>query len=941
MGLGVIIFCALYFVRYLEGGFPNMRRYLAYSVMMLTVTSALVFNTQAVMERRVDAQEYGKGTRVSYGLSEREESDYESTKYPTTTSNIADLSTTDIEKKVMERLDSAGIRNADVQIEKGDSHKIGYRLNLEFSPISDKELSNVEQILSRSGTLSISTVGCQNVIYQESSSLFGTGDIAKITYNGTTPYPTLYINDDTAFSDLMTKAKNDSDTFNGTTDKKEANRLFASDTSSDSSTTDKPDYSSKLYLWQNLTPVDSSLAKTFDEALGTNDTVVVDKQKAKLLATLDVSNYSSDNKYITLTSDNSGAAFDISTARALVTALNASDYGFDIEYLYSTSTFSSFGSSAVKKTYLGLGIALLVVILALIAIYGLAGLTASLDLLFSLFLSFYVFTLVGFEFSIAGLCGLFVSVVLSVLISVNYFEKTKGLLKKGTPLEKANKDGYHNSFLPNLDIGLSLFVGTLFSFLVSQGQYRTFFGALLVGSIISWILVTFLNKWMLYWLCKDQAVSFRGLFSFRKKEKDVPSVKVVHAKNGSYIKRLSITSGIIALGLALALPLTYNLIPGTDSFFHGTDSYASKYTLDFTFEENNDPTGYLTTNEEFLSYLEAVGKQNSSGHTFVAASSESSTADATFHYYPDSVLLYNVKKTNKVKDTYYVQYYSVEVDKDLNTTKIGGESITDILNYSFTHDSIQINDTSVNVSPKEDSHFIKDDLVIGCYKTDSANLGHDTRNLFLVLFLLALFCSIYTFLRYGISLFLTQLSSGTLFAAGSVALLSVTRIGYNPYTGLAFLVTALIFQMLLIPAFGLYKSICKERGLSKKDNCLEEREEALNEAVSQNGKTLVFALASSAVLVLGFLPVSTEVLSLCILSLISLALCVPVYLFYSVPMELLISSHISFRGFAKKMESRRVKKHQVKTEKKDGEIRYVDEDQPHETIIVGLNEFRR
>jgi hypothetical protein len=40
----------------------TMRRFLAYVVMMITMLCAVVFNTQAVLENKIDAMEYGTGT---------------------------------------------------------------------------------------------------------------------------------------------------------------------------------------------------------------------------------------------------------------------------------------------------------------------------------------------------------------------------------------------------------------------------------------------------------------------------------------------------------------------------------------------------------------------------------------------------------------------------------------------------------------------------------------------------------------------------------------------------------------------------------------------------------------------------------------------------------------------------------------------------------------
>ena len=97
-----------------------MRRFIAYILMMMTMLSAIIFNTQAVMENKTDAMEYGPGTELVYSLSKRDASIYEQAKYPDIRDNGTQyLSDIDIEKEVMARLDTAGVRNAEVKVVEG------------------------------------------------------------------------------------------------------------------------------------------------------------------------------------------------------------------------------------------------------------------------------------------------------------------------------------------------------------------------------------------------------------------------------------------------------------------------------------------------------------------------------------------------------------------------------------------------------------------------------------------------------------------------------------------------------------------------------------------------------------------------------------------------------------------------------------------------------
>ena len=366
-----------------------MRRFLAYLVMMVTIVLSIAFNAQTIFFNKIDSMEYGYGTQLVYSLEKRDDTLYDPADYPDLKNNSSkDLSDIDISKLVMERLDKAGVRNADVSIVNGDKeHNTGYQLKVNVSTISDKELDNIKEILGRTGSLAIGTVNDLMVEYQAADKFFNDGTVAKIVYKGTTPYPTIQLKDGYNFDDLKKKAEeagnstsSDDSSASSTSVKNIANNFvkMADDTSSsddsDSSTTE----SKNLILWMNKTKED-----TYAKAFGTNDVKKVEEVSDKVLATLSIDNYDSDSNTITITTDKDGNAFDISSARAFVNMLNSDDYGFDITFLYQNNVPATLTSAGLDKTYLACGIALGVIALLLILVYGLSGLTASISLISS------------------------------------------------------------------------------------------------------------------------------------------------------------------------------------------------------------------------------------------------------------------------------------------------------------------------------------------------------------------------------------------------------------------------------------------------------------------------------------------------------------------------------------------------------------------------------
>ena len=265
-----------------------MRRFLAYVVMRLTVIGALIFNTQAVFSQdssiRSDTGEFSPSTTLVYSLNNRVAEDYDLEKYPDRKNNgVKTLDEIDVEGEVRKRLDAAGVRNANVKIVHGDENGKGNQLRITISPLNTQELNNVKEIISVTGSFSVGTIADETVRYEANDEFFNTEkDLAAISYNGTTPYPTLHVKK-ADYDTLKTKAKEAYDNNNKTQDDSDNARKFYAD--GDSTTNDASSESeTTVYLWSNKTKND-----TYYKAFGKGTSDHVDEEvKAKIIATTSI-----------------------------------------------------------------------------------------------------------------------------------------------------------------------------------------------------------------------------------------------------------------------------------------------------------------------------------------------------------------------------------------------------------------------------------------------------------------------------------------------------------------------------------------------------------------------------------------------------------------------------------------------------------------------------
>ena len=893
-----------------------MRRFTAYLIMLITVIGALIFNTQSVLENKVDAMEFGSGTQIVYSLTKRDATLFPEKNYPDLTAE--DLTNIDIEGKVMERLDTAGVRNTNVQVVKGENN-IGYQLRIAFSPLSDKELSNVKEVVSKTGTLSVCTIN-DECMYASASQFFDNDNLAEVTYNGTTPYPTLNIKDSTDFDSMKKKAEEASPS-TGTDENGEA-------TANDDAKT--------LYLWVNKSSDD-----TYAKAFGKDETVVQQAVKDKVIAKLSTDNYSTENKTLSITSDMSGNAFDISSARAFVNMLNADDYGFECTYLYENTLPASFGFAGINNVYLSVGIALLVICILLIAFYGLAGITGAVSMVGTVFLTFLFFSLMGFEFSVGAIVGMFVVIALSGFISVNYFEHVKQELKKDREIEKANREGYHKAFFGNLDASLVALFASLFSFLCAQGQFRIFFGVVVIGTIIAFLLTQYTDKWMIYWLTKDAKPGL-PFFAFSKKDYKEPKTVSFCSEDKKSKKNKTpfFILAFTAILLAVTIPVT-NAVGGNGySIFNNGGNYQESYTLTIQFNTNIQAYNALSTKAYYLDYIKTIGKESNPTYTAYASGSTPENAAYSFAYDEDSAFLNSIEKKDEEGDVYFINCFSVTVDRNLNklTLSNGSDTPVTLIQDAIVSGEFTVDDTFV--APGSDSHYEDDTLSMGCYAALPTNVAHDTNNFLLVVFLLGVFAMLYVFVRYGISLSLAGLASTTVLSGLAVGLLSATRVPYNAYTAFGILAAVLIASFLIVPLLAGNKQTLKERGI-KKTATYAERAEIANQTATRNMVIITLPTLFTAILSLSLLAINTALLptSLCLIVLAVLNLVLNY--FFTVPTYHFFASHISFKKITGFFAAWHKKRHPDEKERKADKngVVYVDEDSPHETVIVGLNEF--
>lgn len=955
----------------------RFRRYLSYIIMVLTVVFTIGFNSQRLFQSKTNTTEFSKGTQLVFALSKRDSSNYDQSYYPNTANTtFLDLNEIDIEKKVMERLDAAGVRNAEVSLVNGTSDNQGYQLKVNFSPLSDTELSNVKNILSMNGTLSVVVTGDDYYFTADRNELINTSNIAEIIYEDSNPYPAINIASSDDYETLVEEAKkaydahkndestsSDSDSSSSYSLKRQIVKYADGD--DDSSSDEDTKGQGTVYLWCNKT-----VADTFDLAYGKNQKYKVDSVANKVLVPLYTSDYNSSTMQWKIPADKDGNAFNISTARAFVTMLNCSDYGFDIEYLYSNSYAIPFGSNANDVAIISFTVTLGVISIILIALFGFAGFSAALSLFATDFFALFLFIILGFEFSVAGIVGLAVVSALSILFSTIYIHSVKVELKKGRRYEKANKEGFRKSVLLNLDLTVVVFLGTLLTFIIADGMFKTILGMIMVGSLVAYLITVFLNFGLSYFLTKGVANSKLPLFGFNysklfskiklfsknanksKKEKDFATCTV---KSKSFISMVS-TAVISVLLCVIALPSFYSSSNG-NNMFNNKNDYESFYTLNISYriDTNSEDKALssLGTNKNFIRYIKDIGLKSKFGN-FLALNYGEEIPPCEYDGYPvfyfDENDCYTslLTKTDENNLTYYVKYFSLKVDRNIsNLVTSDNNTVLEVINQSIQQENITLTkendyDADVDVEIGLSNYFNSNNYLVKCFIETPITIKTSTNNLILILFLFNIFACIYTLLRYGISTCLSQLGFSTINTCLSLALLALFRLPYNAFTGFGLIASGVIVNVIAVLLLAKNKELIKERGL-KGVASKEDKASCINMTFKNYLPSSISLIISSLILMLTTIFINGALVGEASTFLISVLPIIPLSIAFLLPIFYLLFTNINFQFVKDFYMNRKAKKQKNKEEKEERlskDIKYVDEDGPHETIIKDMNDFK-
>jgi SecD/SecF fusion protein len=155
----------------------------------------------------------------------------------------------------------------------------------------------------------------------------------------------------------------------------------------------------------------------------------------------------------------------------------------------------SLGQQAINQGFLSFVVALIVLMLYLIVIYGVKpGIIANGALLLNLFFTLGVMASFHVVLTLSGIAGIVLALAIAVDANVLIYERIKEEIRGGKALKKAIEDGYQKAFSAIFDANLtSLLTGFILA-VFGTGPIRGFAFTLIIGIVISFFTAVFLTR---------------------------------------------------------------------------------------------------------------------------------------------------------------------------------------------------------------------------------------------------------------------------------------------------------------------------------------------------------------------------------------------------------------------------------------------------------------
>ena len=179
--------------------------------------------------------------------------------------------------------------------------------------------------------------------------------------------------------------------------------------------------------------------------------------------------------------------FTVNEAGNIAIALRSGALPAPVVMLEKRSVGPSLGADSINASMMALAVGFLLVVVFMIAYYGMGGVIANIALVTNIFIIIAIMAMFGATLTLPGMAGIVLTVGMAVDANVIISERIRELLKAGSSIPKAVEDGYQNAMSAILDANITTLLVAIILYAYGTGPIKGFAITISIGILASMV----------------------------------------------------------------------------------------------------------------------------------------------------------------------------------------------------------------------------------------------------------------------------------------------------------------------------------------------------------------------------------------------------------------------------------------------------------------------
>lgn len=308
-------------------------------------------------------------------------------------------------------------------------------------------------------------------------------------------------------------------------------------------------------------------------------------------------------------------SFSSKEAASIAKLLEAGSTDFNIERGDVLRVSGAYGATSFNRSVIAGLVGILIIMLLMVMVYKISGLVVCVTLLFYTVMTLLTFNLLGGEYGPDTIAAIVIGIGMAVDSCVILFERIRDELYKGRSVKSAYNEGTKKSLSSIIDANVTTLIASLVLYFFGKRAVKGFATMLLISVIYSVLIMLLITRLLMWLLIKSNNLDNKK-YLFAVDEKKIPDVtkgeeqtyfgpvgKVSFMKQ---CKKVFCGSGLVVVGGLIAM-LVFGLTKGNVMNFGLEFSEGSSISVQlidtskFELEELKDKNGNI--NEVSVRYF--------------------------------------------------------------------------------------------------------------------------------------------------------------------------------------------------------------------------------------------------------------------------------------------------------------------------------------------------